>query len=199
MKKKGRPRKFGPKTKKAMFKETQGADKLVKAPSSPITTLNDKSRSNCSSNTASISKPRVLATTKGLINRLEDNKNLKNKQVSAMAPTPVKVEIETNKIIPSTNTINKHFNKGRIIPPEVPPESDTDAKFRKNERERRRRLMVSQGFSDLVTVLNLPETAKVDKATVLNNSIKRIQVLEAKVELLQAENKRLKTDVSAKK
>lgn len=73
-------------------------------------------------------------------------------------------------------------------------DSDKDAKFRKNERERRRRLMVSQGFSDLVTVLNLPETAKVDKATVLNNSIKKIQTLQTRVDELELEIKTLKSE-----
>ena len=88
--------------------------------------------------------------------------------------------------------INKQFNKGRRMDA-FNFESDKDAKFRKNERERRRRLMVSQGFSDLVTVLNLPETAKVDKATVLNNSIKKIQTLQRQVQDLEQEMKQLKS------
>lgn len=70
---------------------------------------------------------------------------------------------------------------------------DQHAKFRKNERERRRRLVVSQGFNDLVSVLNLGDSAKVDKATVLNTAIRRIKMLEKKVQTLEAENLKLKS------
>mmetsp|Transcript_1269 Transcript_1269/g.1621 ORF Transcript_1269/g.1621 Transcript_1269/m.1621 type:complete len:422 (+) Transcript_1269:47-1312(+) len=70
--------------------------------------------------------------------------------------------------------------------------NDTHAKYRKNERERRRRLVVSQGFTELIRVLNLGESAKVDKATILNSSIKRISMLEKQIDALQAENQALK-------
>lgn len=103
-----------------------------------------------------------------------------------------KASLEKYGVGAGAHRINKQFNKGRRSD-SFTFESDKDAKFRKNERERRRRLMVSQGFSDLVTVLNLPETAKVDKATVLNNSIRKIETLQQRVQELELEIKELKS------
>ena len=61
-------------------------------------------------------------------------------------------------------------------------------KQRKNERERRRRLAVSRGFEDLFKMLKLPQTARIDKATILQNAITRIQSLEKRVAELERSN-----------
>jgi len=71
-------------------------------------------------------------------------------------------------------------------------DSEKMAKYRKNERERRRRLAVSQGFAELFQILRLPEASKVDKATILSNSIDRIKELEDRLGQLQQENNELR-------
>jgi len=61
-------------------------------------------------------------------------------------------------------------------------------KQRKNERERRRRLAVSRGFEELFKLLKLPQTARIDKATILQNAISRINALEKRVVDLERKN-----------
>lgn len=59
------------------------------------------------------------------------------------------------------------------------------AKIRKNERERRRRLAVSNGFDELYELLKLPQAAQLDKVSILRKAIERIRELEAKVKELE--------------
>ncbi|GBG35046.1 Hypothetical Protein FCC1311_112692 [Hondaea fermentalgiana] len=85
------------------------------------------------------------------------------------------------------------------------------AKTRKNERERKRRLAVTQGFDELYKLLKSLEeerhstgtidksperlsilsTSKLDKASILRNSIDKIRSLEGEVVGLRKENDRL--------
>ncbi len=66
------------------------------------------------------------------------------------------------------------------------------AKEKKNERERRRRLQVSHGFSDLFKVLRLPESTKMEKSTVLGNSTEKLDQLNALCRALKEENIKLR-------
>jgi len=77
------------------------------------------------------------------------------------------------------------------------------AKSRKNERERKRRLAVTQGFDELYKLLKTLEeegtnddtpiitTSKLDKASILRNSIEKIQAFEAQNDKLRHENERI--------
>jgi len=82
------------------------------------------------------------------------------------------------------------------------------AKTRKNERERKRRLAVSQGFDELYKLLKRLEeerqasgdkehalsvvaTSKLDKASILRSSIEKINMLESQIQQLRKDNERL--------
>ncbi|KAH9255505.1 hypothetical protein BASA81_006321 [Batrachochytrium salamandrivorans] len=51
-------------------------------------------------------------------------------------------------------------------------------KTKKNERERKRRLAVSNGFDELFVLLKLPQSSKIDKVSILRKAVDRIQELE---------------------
>mmetsp|Transcript_9330 Transcript_9330/g.18414 ORF Transcript_9330/g.18414 Transcript_9330/m.18414 type:complete len:395 (+) Transcript_9330:759-1943(+) len=72
----------------------------------------------------------------------------------------------------------------------------SSAKEKKNERERRRRLQVSQGFTDLFKLLKMPEAVKMEKSTVLNASLQRIRELDQTYKVLQEENRRLRAQAA---
>ena len=72
------------------------------------------------------------------------------------------------------------------------------SKTKKNERERKRRLAVSKGFEDLATMLKpfneeygRPQSSKIDKATILRNTIETLKELKARVNVLEKQNKEL--------
>uniref|UniRef100_A0A7S2W8K0 Uncharacterized protein n=2 Tax=Mucochytrium quahogii TaxID=96639 RepID=A0A7S2W8K0_9STRA len=80
-----------------------------------------------------------------------------------------------------------------------PKSSDIDvgmekfsAKEKKNERERRRRLQVSHGFTDLFKILKMPENTKMEKSTVLNTAIERLTDLQLENKGLLKENHSLR-------
>ena len=66
-------------------------------------------------------------------------------------------------------------------------DSDAVAKIRKNERERRRRLAVSNGFDELFELLKLPQSAQIDKVSILRKAIERIRELETQVKDFEAQ------------
>lgn len=72
------------------------------------------------------------------------------------------------------------------------------SKTKKNERERKRRLAVSKGFEDLATMLKpfdeeygRPQSSKIDKATILRNTIETLKELKTRVNVLEKQNKEL--------
>mmetsp|Transcript_860 Transcript_860/g.1979 ORF Transcript_860/g.1979 Transcript_860/m.1979 type:complete len:489 (+) Transcript_860:733-2199(+) len=92
------------------------------------------------------------------------------------------------------------------------------AKTRKNERERKRRLAVTQGFDELYKLLKRLEeerqssgipvgkdpermsilgTSKLDKASILRNSIDKIKTLEVEINDLRKDNDRLNQMIQA--
>lgn len=64
-------------------------------------------------------------------------------------------------------------------------DSERVAKVRKNERERQRRLAVSEGFDELFRLLKLPQSEHVDKISILRRAISRVKELEARVATLE--------------
>lgn len=64
-------------------------------------------------------------------------------------------------------------------------DSEQVAKQRKNERERRRRQAVSNGFDELFELLKLPQAAQIDKVSILHRAIDRIKELERQIAELQ--------------
>jgi hypothetical protein len=93
--------------------------------------------------------------------------------------------------------------KGNALPqPTIPDDgpcvlatTPEQAKLRKNERERKRRLAVSQGFDQLLKLLDMPTANKMDKACVLHTAITRICELEQRAEALQANNQSIRREL----
>ena len=80
------------------------------------------------------------------------------------------------------------------------------SKTKKNERERKRRLAVSKGFEDLATMLKpfdeeygRPQSSKIDKATILRNTIETLRELKARVNALEKQNKELWDQIYARR
>jgi len=111
----------------------------------------------------------------------------------------------------SMTTSLSQFSKNSHVKADFESEGDKlgQAKSRKNERERKRRLAVTQGFDELYKLLkemeddqtssgildngiNVSATSKLDKASLLKSSIYALQNLEHHVRCLHKDNERLK-------
>lgn len=86
-------------------------------------------------------------------------------------------------------------NPAPVNRPDLAGNTPELAKMRKNERERKRRLAVSQGFDHLLKLLDMPTASKMDKACVLHAAIQRITELEHKADDLQNSNQNIRKEL----
>jgi hypothetical protein len=139
------------------------------------------------------------------LQQLDDRRNVvrgRKREVSTSAPMQDRLKIQSklqgimkaNASAAAASSKNK-TGGGQTAPtqaPTAPPSPLAKQKVRKNERERKRRLAVSQGFDELFAMLKIPENQKLDKAAILRTTIDRMNELTSMVQLLESENQRLK-------
>ncbi|CAK9012638.1 BHLH domain-containing protein [Durusdinium trenchii] len=107
--------------------------------------------------------------------------------------SPATVSASTRRPTSATRGIKTEKHAPALLDDDDDPSLDSfSVKEKKNERERRRRLQVSHGFTNLFQVLKMPDSAKMEKSTVLNNAINRLKELDLTHRTLYEENQRLR-------